>query len=320
MTMSCDVARDLAPGFVLGALEPNEEAAVREHLAACDKAHPAFDAFGGVVQYLDETVELIEPPASLKARVLAAAVAERGLGDGPDVEESLSPRASNGTLPGTPRAPIGVMADAPFPDRRRAERRSARPAAPPTADAAPAAPVAPVPAAPEPAVESPVPVQRRGERGTRLLLVAAVAGIAGLAAWNVVLQQQLGAARGYTRAVADVVDLAARQGSRLATLSGDNGQGPHGIAAIGADGSVALAMLALDPTVGAEVYQAWAVVPDAGPVPIGSFVVAADGTGSLATRTTPTIGMTIAVTREPAPGGDHPTTPIVAQGVASAQP
>jgi hypothetical protein len=61
---------------VLGALEPAEEQAVREHLATCREPHEEFTVLGGVVPYLDDTVELVEPPASLKARVMAAAAAD----------------------------------------------------------------------------------------------------------------------------------------------------------------------------------------------------------------------------------------------------
>lgn len=74
--MTHDEARDLAAGFVLGALEPAEEQAVREHLATCREPHDELSVLGGVVPYLDDTVDLVEPPASLKARVMAAAAAD----------------------------------------------------------------------------------------------------------------------------------------------------------------------------------------------------------------------------------------------------
>lgn len=78
-SLSCDEARDRAAGFVLGALEPAEERAVREHLATCPEPHPEFAELGGVVPYLAESLldEPVEPPASLRGRVLAAAAAER---------------------------------------------------------------------------------------------------------------------------------------------------------------------------------------------------------------------------------------------------
>src|SRR2546426_6254758 len=76
--MTCDQARDLAAGYVLGALDPSEDAAVRAHLATCDQPHPEFAQLGGVVPAfleLDES-ELVEPPADLRDRIMAAAAAD----------------------------------------------------------------------------------------------------------------------------------------------------------------------------------------------------------------------------------------------------
>lgn len=76
--MTCDQARDLAAGYVLGALERTEEAAVHDHLASCDQPHPEFETLGSVVPALlelDET-ELVEPPAALRDRIMAAASAD----------------------------------------------------------------------------------------------------------------------------------------------------------------------------------------------------------------------------------------------------
>lgn len=67
---------ELAPLFVLGALEPEEAGAVRAHLAACPQPHPELDELGGVVPYLLEDVEPAEPPQALKARIMEAAAAD----------------------------------------------------------------------------------------------------------------------------------------------------------------------------------------------------------------------------------------------------
>lgn len=69
-------AVDLAPLFVLGALEPDEAAAVRAHVAGCPEPHPELEELGGVVPYLLEEVEPLEPPAGLRDRILAAAAAD----------------------------------------------------------------------------------------------------------------------------------------------------------------------------------------------------------------------------------------------------
>jgi anti-sigma-K factor RskA len=71
--MTHEQVRDLAAAFVLGALEADEEAAVREHLATCDQPHEEFAELGGVVAVLAESVELVEPPASLRSRIMEAA-------------------------------------------------------------------------------------------------------------------------------------------------------------------------------------------------------------------------------------------------------
>ena len=76
MTLTCRHIRELAPGFVLGALRRTELAAVREHLRTCSKPHPEIRELGGVVPYLGESVTPIEPAAGLKSTVLAAVQAD----------------------------------------------------------------------------------------------------------------------------------------------------------------------------------------------------------------------------------------------------
>jgi len=282
MTMNCDTVRELAPAFVLGALTRDEEQAVREHLVTCGEPHPEFEVFGGIVQYLDETVELVEPPASLKQRVLAAVAAEpQARAAGATAERTRMPVAQRtpADLPGLPVAAPPIVAPAPQP-------RAARRASP----------------------------------ARWLLAIAAVLAIVALAGWNVLLQTQLGSATAYDRALASVLDLAAMPGSQTAILSADGGQAPRGVAAVGSDGSVAVAMRDLEPTSGSQVYEAWLIAPAGGPVPIGSFQVAAGGTASLTARATPASGATVALTREPGPGATTPTLPIVSKGVATAPP
>jgi anti-sigma-K factor RskA len=75
--LTCEEVRDLAAGFVLGALPPDEMEAVRAHLAACPEAHHEVAELGGVVPHLAEAVEPVEPPADLRTRILDAAAADR---------------------------------------------------------------------------------------------------------------------------------------------------------------------------------------------------------------------------------------------------
>ncbi|MFZ5853312.1 MAG: anti-sigma factor domain-containing protein [Chloroflexota bacterium] len=79
--LTCDEVVNLAPGFVLGALDPAEADAVRAHLAACPEAHPEMAELGRVVPYLAVSLEPVEPPTSLKARILAAIAAEAIAGE-----------------------------------------------------------------------------------------------------------------------------------------------------------------------------------------------------------------------------------------------
>jgi hypothetical protein len=76
MAITCDYVRELASGFVLGALEPDETAAVRDHLGYCREPHPELAEFGGILPYLAVAPEPLEPPAWLRGSVIAAARAD----------------------------------------------------------------------------------------------------------------------------------------------------------------------------------------------------------------------------------------------------
>ena len=101
--LTCDDVREMAGSFVLGALEPAEDAAVRAHLATCDDAHAEIAEAGSVLPVLLESVPVVEPSAALKGRILAAAVA--------DLETRSTPPAA---------APAAAR---PSPRRARAWRR-----------------------------------------------------------------------------------------------------------------------------------------------------------------------------------------------------
>jgi len=93
--MTHEQAVDLAAAYVLGALEAADMAAVREHLATCPESHVEFERLGGVVPYLLDTpdLELVEPPASLGDRIMAAAAADlatRGAGAEPAPQRTIA--------------------------------------------------------------------------------------------------------------------------------------------------------------------------------------------------------------------------------------
>ena len=281
MTMTCDAARDLAPGFVLGALGLDEALAVRAHLATCEQSHAEFAELGGVVPYLANSLDPVEPPAGLRSRLLAAAAAERpGIGQG------------------SAGAPVAAEA--------------------PSADVA-AAPLIPFPTA----VDREQRVATRAQtRGSWLLRIAAVLAIAVLGAWNLQLQARLSgvegdlaAAQAYRAAMTAVLEVAGRPGAQSGFLAAaDPGSNATGVAAA-SGGSVVLAVQNLAPTTGTAVYEAWVIVGDAAPVPVGSFQVGVGGTGVFRGSTAlATSGAIVALTLEPAPGATTPTLPVLTLG------
>ena len=276
--MTHEQALELAAAYVLGALEASEEAAVREHLASCELPHPEFAELGGVVPLLAETVELVEPPTSLRARIMEAAARDLA-----DLQAQGAP----------------AVQPEPAVEQRRptAERTRTQPT---SLDAERAA--------------------RRPARFAWALGLAAVIAIAALGAWNVTLRSDLDAAQAYRTNVEQTLAKAAQAGSTTAILTSEVQPNASGLAVVGADGSVSVIMRGLAPTSGTKVYEAWVIVGTSAPKPIGSFTVAANGTGFLATAASaapaPT-GVTVALTLEDAPGATAPKPPIITAGEAS---
>jgi hypothetical protein len=281
--MTHDEALDLAAGYVLGALEPAEEAAVRAHLRTCPESHDEFAELGGVVPYLaDADLELAEPPASLGERIMAAAAAdlEARRDDAPPASAAAPAGASAATASASSRdAPIA------FPS---AAERVAR-------------------------------AEARSRTGTMpwLVRIAAVLAIVALGGWNLLLQGELETAREYDRAVAAVIQAASHPDAQTVILTPEGGSGPSGIAAVDADGTVVLAMRDLTPTSGTQVYETWVIAGET-PVALGSFTVDADGTAAFRTRPAETPpGALIALTLEPNAGNTAPQGSIVSKGIAT---
>lgn len=283
MTMTCDDARDLAAAFVLGVLSLEVASAVREHLATCDEAHPEFAELGGVVPYLADSLDPVEPPAGLRARILAAAAADTAGRGAPSQAQAAPPS--------------------------RAGERSA---------SAPAEPIA----FPIPRKDTGRVTARTEGRNPWLLRIAAVLAIAALGAWNVQLQSRLSdvqgdlaAAQAYRAAVTAVLDVASQPGAQSGFLAGaDPASNATGIVAT-ADGSIVLAVQNLAPTSGTQVYEAWVIVGEAAPVPLGGFEVGAGGTGVFRGSTDLAVsGAIVALTLEPASGATTPTLPVLTLG------
>jgi anti-sigma-K factor RskA len=101
--LSCDEVRDLAASFVLGALDTDEADAVRAHLASCTDPHAEMVELGSVLAVLAESVPVVEPPAGLKGRILAAAAADleaRGAVAVPMHDAGRAPQAAPAEFPG----------------------------------------------------------------------------------------------------------------------------------------------------------------------------------------------------------------------------
>ena len=172
---------------------------------------------------------------------------------------------------------------------------------------------------PEPEVKLASTRRLRWSRlGWAALGAAAVLVIIVLGANYVQQRNQIEQLTAYREAVAGVIDRAAA-GGPVAILTYQVQSSaihtPAGIAAVGSDGSVAVAMRNLEPTTGATVYELWMVGSDNVPKALGSFTVTVNGSGGTVTAATPvTAGVTLALTREPHAGMTTPTLPIVAAG------
>ncbi len=281
--LTCDEVRDLAAAFVLDALDTDEAEAVRVHLASCPDAHDEMAELAmlaSALPVLDEAVPVVEPPAGLKARIMAAAAA--------DLQDpaARSGAAGASVAPTSVKAPPSVAA-APLP--QSAASRAAR-----------------------------APARGSVSTGTWALRIAAVLAIALLGGWNVLLQGQLGQSRTYEQNVAAVLDVAGRPGSLTAILTAEGGDGPAGLAAVASDGGIRLAMRDLAQTHGTQVYEAWVMGKDGVPVALGGFRVDTSGTGYFEGGGLPTHdGIVLALTLEPAPGATAPSSPPVSAGTAT---
>ncbi len=283
--LTCDEVRELAGAYVLGALDAAEAGAVRAHLVGHEDAHPEIAELGSVIPALSEIVPIVEPPAGLRDRIMAAAAADLAARGGA-TEANAAPTAS--TTPATPVAAPVV-----------------------SAAMEPSAPVA------FPTAEERAERRARTSTSTWLLRIAAVLVIGALGSWNLLLQNQLGDAQAYERNVAAVLDAAAEPGSLTAVLA-SAGTG-SGLASVQEDGDLAIAMRDLAPTTGNSVYEAWVIGAEGVPVPVGNFRVGDTGIGFLEAGGLPAAeGITLALTLEPGPGATTPTMPIISAGVAGA--
>lgn len=93
--MNCDEIEELAGAYALGALPEAERATVSAHLATCDR-HPEMRELEAVAASLALAADEIEPPPTLKSRLMEAIRAERVVGQ--RITPTSEPRRSLGDL------------------------------------------------------------------------------------------------------------------------------------------------------------------------------------------------------------------------------
>jgi hypothetical protein len=207
--------------------------------------------------------------------------------------------------------------------RRQVDTSAVAPVSPPATVLAPPRPAVAAPtepaAPPTPAAE-PIPIDsaRRRRPWTWVAGIAAVLALVLLGAWNLSLQGQLNAAQTYQQQVASVLSAASQPGALTAVLSPPSGQGPNGIAAVTSDGKMRIAMRDLAPTTGDEVYEAWMILPNTPPAPVGGLTIGSDGSGFIEAGGVPAQpGLVLALTREPRPGMTAPSGDPVSVGTTT---
>lgn len=278
MAITCDYVRELASGFVLGALEPDETAAVRDHLDHCVQPHPELAEFGGVLPYLAVAPEPLEPPSWLRDSVISAARAD-------------------------------LMA------RQRAGQPAARPAAVPAA--ALAAPSASAGRGAEVISFGAALRSRRRTVVTWMTRAAAVVAVLILAGYAFVVQGDLQRAKtdeSHANAILNVIN----QGARTVSLVDNEGKGAGGIAALLPNGHVIVSLNHLVATSGDQTYMVWLTGANNGAIKVGAFTVGDDGKGWIEVTSVPTSpSMWIWVCREPNPKVTTPTGPTILSGTIS---
>lgn len=276
MAITCDYVRELASGFVLGALEPDETAAVRDHLDTCREPHPELAEFGGILPYLAVTPEPLEPPAWLRGSVISAARADllaRERADRPAERQPVEPAVAMAAASG----PAGRAAEIiPFDAARRSRRRTF---------------------------------------ATWATRVAAVVAVVGLAGYSMVVQGDLNKARTDERHAIAILNVLSQRDARTVSLVDNEGKGAGGIAALLPNGHVVVSMNHLSATTGDQTYMVWLTGQTNGIAKVGSFTVGDDGKGFLEVDNVPTSpSMWIFICREPNSKVTQPTGPTILSG------
>jgi anti-sigma-K factor RskA/putative zinc finger protein len=74
--LTCDQCEDLLPGYLLGALTPEEAAAAAEHLHTCVRCQASQLAYEAVLERLGEAIGLQAPPPTVQQSLMATVQAD----------------------------------------------------------------------------------------------------------------------------------------------------------------------------------------------------------------------------------------------------
>lgn len=283
MGMTCDRVRELASGFVLGALDTGDMIAVADHLDSCAHDHPEIDEFGGVLPYLAESLEPVEPPSWLRESVIAAAKAD---------------------LAATRR--IGLPS----------ERRVYEPVAVVVPMAAPEETAAPVAATITSIAKA--RVSRRRRALTWSMRIAAAVALVVLTGTGVIVQGNLDKAGKSAADDTKLVNALTLTDTRSGAMSATGTSKTDGIAVVMPTGHIILKVWGLAPTRNDEVYVVWVATDTESPMRVGSFTPEDTGAGWLEVYNVPTsANVWIYVSKEPNDKGTTRVGPIIASGTVS---
>jgi len=279
--MTCDRVRELASGFVLGALDTDEMIAVQDHLDSCPSAHPEVDEFGGVLPYLAESLDPVEPPVWLRKSVIAAARAD--LESRRFVGEPFARRTAAASF--SPVAPVVVPAFARI-------REAALPA-------------------PERVIQLPAAKAPRLRRATVWFgRAAAAALIVIVAGYAFVAQMGVGKPRGTD----DIMNFI-QADTRTAVLVAFDHSQAGGLAVLRPTGNIRVQVNNLPPTKGDEAYVVWLTANGNLPAKVGTLTVDDSGVGRLTVENPPTsASIWIFVCKEPNANVTKPTGPMIVSG------
>jgi hypothetical protein len=279
MAMTCERVRELASGFVLGALETDEMIDVQDHLDGCDKPHPEIEELGGVLGYLAILPPPAEPPSWLRESVITAARAD-------------SPA----------RRRVG----------KATEHRMAEHA--PEAPEAPVAPAAPV-AAPVIPRRGRVWARRKAiatwtSRAAAALLVVSLAGYA------YVLQNDLDRSRSEPPPFLNMINAGSRQ---VWLTASDTSSNAGGVAVLQQTGHLFVEVNHFAPTTGDQVYTVWVSAANGEISKAGSFTIDASGWARQEYDNVPySASLWLSIRLEANGQVDKPTGPIILSGLLSA--